>query len=34
LTAGIPVCKHSRTFEKGTPIERRGRKASGLRGFL
>ena len=34
LTARIGLCNDSLTFEKGTPFERRGRKASGLRDYL
>ena len=34
LTVSKPLCNDRWTFEKGTPFERRGRKATGLRGNL
>ena len=34
MTARIPVCNDSCSFDKGTPFERKGRKTTGLRGNL
>jgi hypothetical protein len=34
LTAGNGLCHDPYSIEKGTPVERQGRKATGLRGNL